>query len=269
MASTPPILIRFTPEEMAALFEQAAPDDKLDFTELLPQYSAEQQKLVIDVARSSLVARDVLRFPEGVGGRPSLHPVAQAAVAALVRDQPSLVIFRQQGTGEPISMEYHTFGPDAYLAHIVRADDVHEFAVFENAESYNQSILDAAAPSGGGKLSCPPGQVTDASLNRAIELAVGGGDQAQVQAALEGPSLPGPTAEQLAATLAGPFEFKTVIVPPADGQTAEGKVLSFLQGPNGLWQVEGRDGGQGAAQVSLQPLSNSAAQAAVRKFVAL
>lgn len=268
MDTKPPILMRFTSEELAVLFEQLAGQaTPLDYQDLLPRYSEEQRKLAMEVARRSLVARQLIQ-PDDAGGF-KLHPLAQAAVVGMVRQEPSIVVFRQRNAEDLKVSEFHTLPEGTYLSHTEPSEDVHEFAIFADAASYRQAILDGLALATEGKLTCPPGQLTQEVLERSLALAQGGNSQGALEALSRSP-LPKPTARQLAASLSQPHEFKTIVALGTPSDTiSQGTVLSFLHAPNGLWRLDSPADSQTDGLVSVQPMSEAVARQAVRKFLTL
>jgi hypothetical protein len=268
MATEAPIVLRFTSEELAALLEViAAPAAHLDYEDLLPEYSAEQRALAILVARRSLLARNIIQADEAGGYH--LDPLAQAAVAGTLRQDPAVVVFNQHGAGDLTSAEFHSLAEGILLSHSEPANDVHELALYPSTEAYRQAILASLALAAESNLGCPPGKIEQAKLSRSIELAEAGDAKAAL-AELAKSALPKKTAQELAATLAGPHDFKTlVLLENQADSTSEGQTLAFLQGSNGLWRLEGLDGDEADSLVALAPLSNAAAQETVQQFLNL
>ncbi len=268
MATELPLVLRFTPEELAALFEQmAAPATQLDYADLLPEYSEEERKLAIQVARRSLLARKII-MPDEAGGF-QLHPLALTAVAGMMRQEPAVVVFRQASADELNLLEFHALSEGIYLSHAEPSPDVHELAVYPDVDSYRQAILDGLALTAEGELACPPGKVAQATLSRAIEAAENGHGKAAREALAKG-GLPKETAEALAATLTQPHEFKTLVVLENQADpTGEGQTLAFLEGENGVWLLEGMGEADEGGEAALNPLALKAAQKKARDFLGL
>jgi hypothetical protein len=230
-------VIRLTAEELTALYKLSTlPSAEIPYSDLLPQYSAEQREVAIEVARRSLIVRQLL-VPND-DGELELHPLALAVVGGALLAKRSLVVRTQSSTGEVESRDFRTYGNEVYLAHVEQPDDLHEFAIFADTASFGQAIQSALAMAAPTGLSGHSGTLPSALFSRAIALAREE-NRGGIAATLGQSSLPQETAEALAATLSGPHTLKAFEVRDRATEPAEPQQTTvFVQGDGALWLLE-------------------------------
>jgi hypothetical protein len=260
------LIIRLTPEELAALYEQATePSIEIPYTEILPGYSEGERELATDVARRGLIARQLLEPDDEEGF--TLHPMALAIAGGSLLADSSIVILSQTETEEFGSIQFHQYGEDIYLTHTYLPDGLHEFGIFIDEVTYHQAILQAIQFLDSAELTCPPGELSTELLDRVFEQA-GEGNTKAILGILKESALSKQTAKQLASTLSEPFTIKTITKLNHEDRTEpERQELTFLQSSIGLWHLQPIAGDADEVLVSLQPTSVSEFQERVQALI--
>ena len=260
------LTIRLTLEELAVLYEQATdPSVEIPYSDILPGYSEAERKLVTDVARRGLIARELLE-PDDEQGY-TLHPMALGIVGGRLLADSSAVVLSQTSTDKIGSIEFHRYGDEVYLAHLETPEGLHEFDLFVDEATYHQAILAALQLIDPAELTCPPGELSTELLGRAFDQAGEGGADAVLKV-LDGTSLSEDTAQQLATTLGEPFAVKTITMLNGEGDTSpQGQELAFLQGSNGLWHLQAIADDEDEPRVSLQPMSATESREKVQALI--
>lgn len=257
--------VRLTPEELVVLYEESIDRSAaIPYSDLLPDYSESERELATDVARRSLIARQLLQS-DGNGGL-APHPMALAIVGCTVLAKGMITVFAQLDNGEIRSVDFHHYRDEVYLAHSESQDGYHAFDLYVDEATFHQAILGSLQFEASPDLSCPPGELSGEQLERIVDLARER-DSKAVLAALKESSLEKETINELAKSLKGPFVIKTIsLLNGEDDESPGERELVFLQGDNGLWNLETASAGEDL--VSLKPISVTDSHEKVQNLIA-
>lgn len=226
----------------------------------LPQ---EQLQIATQVAERSLLARDFLLPAED--GNLNLAPAILAVVAACAQPEKTLLVTRTAaGQPGPNAVLFH-LARDLRVNHAVAPSGVHTFRIVADNAAMIDGLLAPTASSNYAKPDCPPGDLPEASFDRARQ-AAHESRPAEIMTLLS-THLAGTTADYFCQTLSHLDATVSVLrLDHADPEAAQAEGFNLLQGGGWQWSMD-TSGEPPERTLAITPLATGDLRARLEKLI--